>query len=213
MNRLLNFEEYSTNELFDFLSKKYEFDSRAKEVFKKLLDNIDNLEVQEFADYRREVTLKENSKETSSEQEKEERVEVKENRTMRVPRGQKVTQTSQTVTGETPSFKQKYKQGGNIKVAVMKNYSKHRTSSKIWGSGKENTFSLSINNQHFISNERGKEGSILVNPKIVLMYWNFLSDVGNAQLKYKKRNMSESEYDSEIDRIKSKYSVQLSKFK
>jgi hypothetical protein len=219
MSRLLNFEEYSTNELFDFLSKKYEFDSRAKEVFKKLLDNIDNLEVQEFADYRREVSLSVNPKEESKEVKKKEgieEVEVKEARTMRVPRGQKVTQTSQTsqtVTGETPSFKQKYKQGGDIKVTVMKNYSKHRTSSKIWGSGKENTFSLAINNQHFISDERGKEGKLLVNPKIVVMYWNFLSDIGNVQAKYKKRNISESEYDSEIDRIKSKYSTELSKFK
>ena len=72
--KILNFNEYSTNELFDFLKKKYEFDSRAKEVFKKLLDNIDDLEVLEFADYRREVSLKGKSEKNIPEKEREEKI-------------------------------------------------------------------------------------------------------------------------------------------
>lgn len=202
MNKLLRFDEYSTNEIFGFLNKKYEFDSRAKEVFKELLNNIQGLEVQEFSDYRREVTLKEKDQKDSD--------EFLESRNMRVPRDEKVIKT-QTTSKELPSFKQKYKHG-DIDVAVMKNYSKHRLSSKILGNGKQNSYSLSINNQHFISDERGKEGQFLVNPKISEMYWNFLSDIGNAQEKYKKRNLRESEYDSELSRIKSKYQIQLSKF-
>lgn len=217
--KILNFKEYSTNELFGFLGKKYEFDSRAKEVFKKLLDNIDNLEVLEFADYRREVSLKEVDKQDKKDNEKESQdeihddVELKESREMRVPRGKKVVKTQTTSTSDEKSFKKKYNGGSNnIDVAVMKNYSKHRNSSKVWGTKKENSYSLSINNQHFISDERGKEGQLLVNPKIVEMYWNFLSDIGNAQIKYKKRNITEEQYDSELNKIKDKYSKELSKF-
>lgn len=207
MIEILNFDKFSTNELFGF-GKKYEFDSKAIEVFQDLLENIKNIEVQKFADYRREVTLTK-KKEEEQESSIDKSDEVKEARIMRVPK----SQTKITKVGKIES---KNKQNTPIDVtdvAVLKNYSKHRKSSKMWGSFKENSYSLVINGKHFISDVRGEEGKMLVNPKLAEMYWNFLSDVANLQEKYQKRLVSDSQRDSELSKIKTKYQTQLSKFK
>jgi hypothetical protein len=201
MKNILNFEKFSTNELFGF-GKKYEFDSKAIEVFQDLLENIEDIEVQKFADYRREVVL------TKKKNVEEDSTEVKESRIMRVPNSK--TKFSQT---SSSSFKTKYKQSDDVDVAVLKNYSKHRKSSKIWGSFRENSYSLMINGKHFISDIRGEEGKMLVNPKLSEMYWNFLTEVADLQEKYKKRLVTDSQYDSELGKIKTKYQTQLSKFK
>lgn len=200
MKNILNFEKFSTNELFGF-GKKYEFDSKAIEVFQDLLENIEDIEVQKFADYRREVVL------TKKKNVEEDSTEVKESRIMRVPNSK--TKFSQT---SSSSFKTKYKQSDDVDVAVLKNYSKHRKSSKIWGSFRENSYSLMINGKHFISDIRGEEGKMLVNPKLSEMYWNFLTEVADLQDKYKKRLVTDSQYDSELGKIKTKYQTQLSKF-
>lgn len=203
MIEILNFDKFSTNELFGF-GKKYEFDSKAIEVFQDLLENIKNIEVQKFADYRREVTLTKKKEESIEKSD-----EVKEARIMRVPK----SQTKITKVGKIES---KDKQNTPIDVtdvAVLKNYSKHRKSSKIWGTFKENSYSLVINGKHFISDVRGEEGKMLVNPKLAEMYWNFLTDVVNLQEKYQKRLVSDSQRDSELSKIKTKYQTQLSKFK
>ena len=95
----------------------------------------------------------------------------------------------------------------------MKGYSGHRTSSKFWGATKEDSYSLSINGKHFVGNVKGKEGEPLVNPKIAEMYYNFMTEIGNIQTKRKRNLMDESEYNSELSKIKTKYQAQLSKFK
>ena len=43
----------------EFFSKKYEFDKRAKEVFQKLINSIDSLDVLKYGDHKREVSLSE----------------------------------------------------------------------------------------------------------------------------------------------------------
>jgi hypothetical protein len=206
MIEILNFENFSKNELFGF-GKKYEFDSKAIEVFQDLLENIDKIEVQKFADYRREVTLTKKKEEQDSSIESS--GEVKEARIMRFPK----SQTKITKVGKVESKNKQNTQIDDTDVAVLKNYSKHRKSSKIWGSFKENSYSLVINGKHFIGDVRGEEGKMLVNPKLTEMYWNFLSDVANLQEKYQKRLVSDSQRDSELSKIKTKYQAQLSKFK
>ena len=142
MIEILNFENFSKNELFGF-GKKYEFDSKAIEVFQDLLENIDKIEVQKFADYRREVTLTKKKEEKDSSIESS--GEVKEARIMRVPK----SQTKITKVGEVESKNKQNTQIDDTDVAVLKNYSKHRKSSKIWGSFKENSYSLVINGKPF----------------------------------------------------------------
>ena len=70
-----------------------------------------------------------------------------------------------------------------------------------------------INGKHFIGDVRGEEGKMLVNPKLAEMYWNFLTDVVDLQEKYQKRLVSDSQRDSELSKVKTKYQAQLSKFK
>lgn len=110
-------------------------------------------------------------------------------------------------------FKTSYTTSPKMDIAVMKGYSGHRTSSKFWGATKEDSYSLSINGKHFVSNVKGKEGEPLVNPKIAEMYYNFMTEIGNIQTKRKRNLMDESEYNSELSKIKTKYQAQLSKFK
>jgi len=106
-----------------------------------------------------------------------------------------------------------YKTTGKTSITVNKTSSKHRLSSKIWGAGSENSFSLAINGKTYVGNIKGKEGEPLINPKISQMYYDFLTELGYIQDKLKRNNMDESEYQSERNKIKSKYQAQLAKFK
>lgn len=93
-----------------------------------------------------------------------------------------------------------------IKIAVIKNHSRHRFSSKLLGGGSESSYSLSINGKHFIGDKRGSEGKMLVSPSIVKKYWNFLDDICKLQDKFERELIDNSEYKSELSKIKKKYS-------
>lgn len=111
-------------------------------------------------------------------------------------------------------FETEYTKTGKTYVSVMKIQSGHRFSSKFLGATKEDSYSLSINGKHFVSDVKGKEGQKLVNPKITEMYWNFLTELGKLQDRRKRNDIkTNSEYDSEVDKLKNKYTNLLNKLK
>lgn len=224
MRTILNFDSF--NESF---FSSYKYDSIAKDTFSKMLDNITHLDVRKFADYRREATVildKENK--SDDKLDKPKRVEsghtksnvdevdsefIDENvdPNYRIKRRQlKNPERKEIVSKEEEDFKSKNNPSSkNIEISVTKNYSKHRFSSKFWGSRKENDYSLAINGKHFISDIRGEEGKTLVSPKMVQIYWNFLSELSEIQDRYKRGLLNETGYDFEIQKIKSKYSNKI----
>lgn len=125
-------------------------------------------------------------------------------------RGLKNPERTEITSKKETDFKSLNKpKSKNIDIAVIKNYSKHRTSSKIWGNRKENDYSLAINGKHLISDIRGQEGKTLVSPKIIQIFWSFLSELSEIQDKYKRGLIDESEYDSAISGVKSKYTGKI----
>lgn len=122
-------------------------------------------------------------------------------------------QTKKLISTKKTGGDSYYKNTGRTSITVNKTSSKHRLSSKILGAGNGNSFSLAINGKTYVGNIKGKEGDPLINPKISQMYYDFLTELGYIQDKLKRDNMDESEYQSEINKIKSKYQVQLAKFK
>ena len=213
MINILKYEEFSINELFGLFGR-YENDNIAKETFKRMLEVIEDLEVEVFADYKREVFFcdrgsEKSHDEVSQEKNYEEKNDISGNekgvREKVELRGYKKPFKKQIKREVTSNSKNYYQSSNETQVAVMKGQSSHRFSSKILGYMKENSFSLQINGQTFVTSVKGKEGQPTVNPKISEMYWNFLSDIGNVQMKLKRRNIKQSDYDSEIQRIKKKY--------
>jgi hypothetical protein len=111
-------------------------------------------------------------------------------------------------------FETEYTKTGKTFVSVMKTHSGHRFSSKFFGATKENSYSLAINGEHLISKVKGEEGKPLVNPKLTELYWNFLTELGQLQIKRKRNNIkSNEEYDRLVDGLKSKYDKLLNKIK
>lgn len=223
MKNILNFDSFNES----FFSSSYKYDSIAKDTFSKMLDNISHLDVRKFADYRREATIvldKENKSDDKLDKPKgvektkpnidevdNEFIDENVDPNYRIKRRQlKNPERKEIVSKEEDDFKSKNKPSSkNIEISVMKNHSKHRFSSKFWGSIKENDYSLAINGKHFISDVRGEEGKTLVSPKLVQLYWGFLSELSEIQDRYKRGLINESGYDSEIQKIKSKYSSKI----
>lgn len=222
MRNISNFDSF--NESF---FSSYKYDSIAKDTFRKMLDKISHLDVRKFADYRREATIildKENKSDDKLDKTKsveknksnidevdDEFIDENVDPNYRIKRRQlKNPERKEIVSKEEEDFKSKNKPSSkNIEISVMKKHSKHRFSSKFWGSRKENDYSLAINGKHFISDIRGEEGKTLVGPKLVQLYWNFLSELSEIQDRYKRGLINESGYDSEIQKIKSKYSNKI----
>lgn len=177
------------NELFGFGSMPY--DDLCNRFFKELVDNIHNIKVGKFSDYRREATIARNSKNIN---------EDREYKTKRIDFNHKIEDIN-----SNQKSKDIFKINNNTKVEVVKNYSKHRFGSKVLGSVNQNIYSLSINGKHFVSDVRGKEGKSLVSLNIVKKYWDFLSDVSTLQENLKKKLISKYQYEFELDRIKLKY--------
>jgi hypothetical protein len=111
-------------------------------------------------------------------------------------------------------FETEYTKTGKTFVSVMKTHSDHRFSSKFFGATKENSYSLAINGEHLISKVKGEEGKPLVSPKITELYWNFLTELGQLQIR-RKRNIikTNDDYDRLVDDLKSKYGNLLNKLK
>ncbi len=216
MGNILNYGDF-VNELFGFGKSKY--DDIAKSNFNKLLDNLDKVQVQKYADYKREVIIDLKKDETKSESE----VNNKE----KVPpvSGESERENSKVEERKVIGLK---KQGGEYtppksihdvikkpdytnqtKIEVMKNYSKHRLSSKIFGKGDQNTYSLAINGKHFVSDVRGEEGKSLVSDNISKLFWNLLSELSTIQEDFRKKLIDENEYKKKISDIKTKYSSKI----
>jgi hypothetical protein len=96
-------------------------------------------------------------------------------------------------------FETEYTKTGKTFVSVMKTHSDHRFSSKFFGATKENSYSLAINGEHLISKVKGEEGKPLVSPKITELYWNFLTELGQLQIR-RKRNIikTNDDYDRNL---------------
>lgn len=230
MDNILNF-----NLFVESFFSSFEYDKLAKDTFTKMLNNIDRMDVRKFADYRREATIKfeekstdkQDSKSNAESQNREDKSKkgievedevddefpVRENvdpnyriRKRGLKNPERIEVTSKKETDFKSLNKPKYK---NIDIAVIKNYSKHRNSSKIWGNRKENDYSLVINGKHLISDIRGQEGKTLVSPKIIQIFWSFLSELSEIQDKYKRGLIDESEYDSAISSVRSKYTGKI----
>jgi hypothetical protein len=118
------------------------------------------------------------------------------------------------IVKNTRRFETEYTKSGKTFISVMKTHSGHRFSSKFFGATKENSYSLAINGEHLISKVKGEEGKPLVNPKLTELYWNFLTELGQLQIKRKRNNIkSNEEYDRLVDGLKSKYDKLLNKIK
>lgn len=118
------------------------------------------------------------------------------------------------IVKNTRRFETEYTKSGKTFISVMKTHSGHRFSSKFFGATKENSYSLAINGEHLISKVKGEEGKPLVNPKLTELYWNFLTELGQLQIKRKRNNIkSNDEYDRLVDGLKSKYDKLLNKIK
>jgi hypothetical protein len=201
MKNILNFNQFSTNEIFGFLNKKYKYDDLAKETFKNMLNCIEDLKVSVYADYKRSVTF------SKSDVHKEEF--VKESVPPRVHTLKKMSQSDRHKKVATKvsqsDFKTNYNQFGKTEVVSMKNTSKSRLSSKLLGSFKGASYLLSINGKTFVDTD----GNMLVNPKISEIYYNFLTELGNIQDDFKRENLSDEDYATNLDKIKKKYQSQI----
>lgn len=102
---------------------------------------------------------------------------------------------------------------GTTEVVAMKGQSGHRLFTKLLGKTKEDYYSISINGKHFVSDAKGKEGQPLVNPKISEMYYNFLDEIGKLQEKAKRNLIDLNDYDNSLNKIKTKYQLELSNIK
>ena len=197
--RIIKYNEF-VNEIFGFGKLKY--DDLAKSTLSKLLDNINNVEVHKFADYKREVTISlENEKSDNSKEKidslKERRVEGLKKSVSSIPFNPKKNVRDIIKSIDYSKV---------TKIEVMKNYSKHRTSSKMFGVFDENTYTLSINGKHFVSDIRGEEGKSLVSNKITKLFWNLLTELEELQANLKKKLIEKDEYDTKVSELKNKYS-------
>lgn len=187
---------YKYNELFNF-SKPLRYDDVAKENLKKLLDNLENVKVIKFADYKRSVEI------SNSNDKVEERKVIglkKKNQSVNFDPKNAVSNSI-----KKPDYSK------STKIEVMKNYSKHRVSSKIFGVGKEDSYSLAINGKHFISDIRGEEGKTLVSNKITKAFWEILSELSTLQEDKRKNIISEEEYNDSVTELKNKWNKWYSK--
>ena len=197
--RIIKYNEF-VNEIFGFGKLKY--DDLAKSTLSKLLDNINNVEVHKFADYKREVTISlENEKSDNSKEKidslQERRVEGLKKSVSSIPFNPKKNVRDIIKSVDYSKV---------TKIEVMKNYSKHRTSSKMFGVFDENTYTLSINGKHFVSDIRGEEGKSLVSNKITKLFWNLLTELEELQANLKKKLIEKDEYDTKVSELKNKYS-------
>lgn len=187
---------YKYNELFNF-SKPLRYDDVAKENLKKLLDNLENVKVIKFADYKRSVEI------SNSNDKVEERKVIglkKKNQSVNFDPKNAVSNSIK-----------KTDYSKSTKIEVMKNYSKHRVSSRIFGVGKEDSYSLAINGKHFISDIRGEEGKTLVSNKITKAFWEILSELSILQEDKRKNIISEEEYNDSVTELKNKWNKWYSK--
>lgn len=187
---------YKYNELFNF-SKPLRYDDVAKENLKKLLDNLESVKVIKFADYKRSVEI------SNTNDKVEERKVIglkKKNQSVNFDPKNAVSNSI-----KKPDYSK------STKIEVMKNYSKHRVSSKIFGVGKEDSYSLAINGKHFISDIRGEEGKTLVSNKITKAFWEILSELSTLQEDKRKNIISEEEYNDSVTELKNKWNKWYSK--
>lgn len=187
---------YKYNELFNF-SKPLRYDDVAKENLKKLLDNLESVKVIKFADYKRSVEI------SNSNDKVEERKVIGLKRKNQSVNFDPKNAVSNSI--KKPDYSK------STKIEVMKNYSKHRVSSKIFGVGKEDSYSLAINGKHFISDIRGEEGKNLVSNKITKAFWEILSELSTLQEDKRKNIISEEEYNDSVTELKNKWNKWYSK--
>lgn len=189
---------YKYNELFNF-SKPLRYDDVAKENLKKLLDNLENVKIVKFADYKRSVEI------SNTNDKVEERKVIglkKKNQSVNFDPKNAVSNSI-----KKPDYSK------STKIEVMKNYSKHRVSSKVFGVGKEDSYSLAINGKHFISDIRGEEGKTLVSNKITKAFWEILSELSTLQEDKRKNIISEEEYNDSVTELKNKWFKWFGKLK
>jgi hypothetical protein len=175
------------------------YDDVAKENLKKLLDNLENVKVIKFADYKRSVEI------SNTNDKVEERKVIglkKKNQSVNFDPKNAVSNSI-----KKPDYSK------STKIEVMKNYSKHRVSSKIFGVGKEDSYSLSINGKHFVSDIRGEEGKTLVSNKITKAFWEILSELSTLQEDKRKNIISEEEYNDSVTELKNKWFKWFGKLK
>ena len=215
--KIERYNEFIVNEIFGF-GKPLQYDNVAKDNFKKLLDDLDNVKVVKYADYKREVVLnlkEEESRETNRKIDNStsegESKNIKEGQVV----GLKKKNTSVSYTPQTSLHDaiKKPDYSKLTKIEVMKNYSKHRISSKIFGVGKEDSYSLAINGKHFISDIRGEEGKILVSNKLTKLFWDLLSELWILQEDLRKNLIKEPDYKKKVSELKNKYTNLLNKLK
>lgn len=203
--RIDRFSDFKVNEIFG-IGKPLPYDGIAKENFKKLLDNLEDVKVNKYADYKREVLINLKSKKSEETGDK-----VQEGQVV----GLKKKNTSVSYKPQTSIHDaiNKSDYSNVTKIEIMKNYSKHRKSSKVFGVGKEDTYSLSINGKHFISDIRGEEGKVLVSNKISKAFWELLSELSIIQEDFRRKLIKEDVYKKKLSDLKNKYTNLLNKFK
>lgn len=203
--RIDRFSDFKVNEIFG-IGKPLPYDGIAKENFKKLLDNLEDVKVNKYADYKREVLINLKSKKSEETNDK-----VQEGQVV----GLKKKNTSVSYSPQTSIHDaiKKSDYSNVTKIEIMKNYSKHRMSSKIFGVGKEDTYSLSINGKHFISDVRGEEGKVLVSNKISKAFWELLSELSVIQEDFRKKLIKEDVYEKKLSDLKNKYTNWFNKIK
>lgn len=198
MKHLVKIEEF-----FSF-GKKFEFDQTVKDDFQKLLKNLEQIEVVRFGDHKRRIILSENSenkekdsKETNykSETRKLEKVSALPDG---VVAGRKEIVQQPTIRQYSPNDTK-----SGTKIEVIKNTGKSRHW-RLFQGGDEN-FALVRNGQHLID----KDGNSRVNPKIVKIFWELLDKLSELQLTRKKNNISEEDYKSKVDKLRSEYSSKI----
>jgi len=203
--RIDRFSDFKVNEIFGIV-KSLPYDGIAKENFKKLLDNLEDVKVNKYADYKREVLINLKSKKSEEANDK-----VQEGQVV----GLKKKNTSVSYSPQTSIHDaiKKSDYSNVTKIEIMKNYSKHRKSSNIFGVGKEDTYSLSINGKHFISDIRGEEGKVLVSNKISKAFWELLSELSVIQEDFRRRLIKEDVYKKKLSDLKNKYTNWFNKLK
>lgn len=193
MKHLVKIEEF-----FSF-GKKFEFDQTVKDDFQKLLKNLEQIEVVRFGDHKRRIILSENSEN----KEKDSKETNYKSETRKLEKVNDFFKGGREIIKNTEREYSPNDTKSGTKIEVIKNTGKSRHW-RLFQGGDEN-FALVRNGQHLID----KDGNSRVNPKIVKIFWELLDKLSELQLTRKKNNISEEDYKSKVDKLRSEYSSKI----
>ena len=160
------------------------------------MKNLEQIEVVRFGDHKRRIILSEDSEN----KEKDSKETNYKSETRKLEKVNDFFKGGREIIKNTEREYSPNDTKSGTKIEVIKNTG----NSRHWRlfQGGDQHFVLVRNGQHLID----KDGNSRVNPKIVKIFWELLDKLSELQLTRKKNNISEEDYKSKVDKLRSEYS-------